>query len=79
MADDALTRPLATVTAALIEQAQRRAALIIARDRREQDMLRALSDVEDYERHLSHLDQAIEDLFDERARAIDRERAQGAT
>lgn len=67
---DYCTRPLPTIAAALTAAAHRRTVLTEARDRRNDDMLRALRDVEDYEQRIHRVDQQFDALFDERDLAL---------
>lgn len=43
-----------------------RGIILAARNRREKDMLRALADVEQYEREIAACDRMLEELFTER-------------
>lgn len=63
------TRPLPDVQAALKAVGSRRHALVVVRDRRNADMLRALRDVEDSEQQIARCDAELEGLFDEQDRA----------
>lgn len=70
MADtDGFTRPLPQILALIAEYGQKRAAAVASRDRRNQDMLDALSDVEAHEARIARLDKGFDALVDERRRA----------
>jgi hypothetical protein len=64
------TRPLAAVEAAFAKAAGRRTQLGARRDQCNRDMLIALRDVEDLDQQIAQADKALDDLFDERWRAI---------
>lgn len=62
-------RPLATIEAAARHVLADRGVKLAARNRREQDMLRALADVEQFDREIAACDTALEKLFEERDHA----------
>lgn len=59
-------RDLATIEAACRRVLADRGVKLAARNRREQDMLRALADVEQFEREMAACDTMLEALFEER-------------
>lgn len=72
---DGFTRPLPEIMAALTAEGQRRHTLVVARDRRNNDMLEALRDVESFEQRIARVDVQLETLFDERDRAVAKTRS----
>lgn len=64
------TRDLATIEKACRHILADRGVKVAARDRRNADMLRALADVEQFEREIAVCDTMLEGLFQERDRAL---------
>lgn len=69
MADQRI-RPLDDIMADLEAAGRRRHELVVARDKRERDMLSAMRDVETYETRMAAVDDDLEKLFAERERTL---------
>lgn len=63
-------RPVPAIEKDIAAASRRRQVLLDARNRREQDMLRALADVEHYERRIADVTEQFDALFDERDLAL---------
>lgn len=65
-----MPRPVAAIDVSITQATIRRRSRIAARDRRQQDMLTAMQDVEKYEREIAADDVTIDRFLDERHTAV---------